>query len=972
MPNETLGASFSIDVTELKAGLAQANRLIRESESEFKAAAAGMDNWSESQEGLEARIKHLNKAQDLQQKKVEALKKQYKEAGYASDDMSAAAVKLRTDINKEQAALNKTEKELRDQIKALEELENASDDASEAVNKAGEAAKDAGDGFTITNGAIANLVAGGFSALLDGCKNAISSLFGLAEETREFREDIGKLETAFESAGKSTELAAKTYKEFYSVLGEEDRSVEAVNHLAKFVDTEQEMAKWTDIAAGVWGTFGDSLPIEGLTEASNETAKVGQLTGVLADALNWAGVNEEAFQASLDKCNTEQERARLITDTLNGLYSEAATHYRENNASIIEARKATSEYTDTMAEMGEKLEPVSTAITKLKTEFAEEFAPVLSEDVIPVVSDFIDEIKQDGTIKKFSKAVSAVAKSVLPPLGKAVQFCAENFETLVTVAGGAIVAFKTLKGAMAIANAITATKTAVAGLAAGTKVATVVQTGWNAALSANPIGAVLTAVGLLAGGIAILAAKSDLATEKTTYLNDAQRDAVIAAEEAANAYDETKRAAQELATAELANIDYTNRLWGELQSLTDANGKVKDGYADRAAFILGELNSALGTEYTMTGNVINQYKDMKTAIEDVILAKKAQILLEAHEESYRQAVENVAAAEQARALQAQNLAKAEDAHTLALENKEKKYNELKEKGISGNAILMDARYQQLSKEVRDTETALNDITVAYNDSNSKLNGYYSDIARYEQASTLITKGETEKAVEYLNNLSGGFQTAAGTAELSAEKQKSVLEQQVIDTEVNARLMKSAYENGVEGVTKEMVKTAREQADKAKEEFHKVGGDITKGIGEGAEEEKWTLSGAMSRVISSAVKAAKKAAGIESPSRLFKEEVGQFIGAGIADGVDESTVDVVRSAKNQIAKLRKAYNIGAISAQIATPALTNAGSTATANNGGGSAVNIYQTNNYSQAHSRYELFKSQKNTEAAVRLALQGG
>ena len=79
---------------------------------------------------------------------------------------------------------------------------------------------------------------------------------------------MGKLETAFEAAGRSTELATETYKNFSSVLGEEDRSVEAVNHLAKFVETEQDMQKWTDICAGVWGTFGDSLPIEGLTEAA--------------------------------------------------------------------------------------------------------------------------------------------------------------------------------------------------------------------------------------------------------------------------------------------------------------------------------------------------------------------------------------------------------------------------------------------------------------------------------------------------------------------------------------------------------------------------------------------------------------------------------------------------------------------------------------------------------------------------------
>ena len=77
MANETLGASFSIDVSNLKAGLAQANRMIRESESEFKAAAAGMDDWRESEEGLTAKIKSLNSITEVQRKKVDALQEEY-------------------------------------------------------------------------------------------------------------------------------------------------------------------------------------------------------------------------------------------------------------------------------------------------------------------------------------------------------------------------------------------------------------------------------------------------------------------------------------------------------------------------------------------------------------------------------------------------------------------------------------------------------------------------------------------------------------------------------------------------------------------------------------------------------------------------------------------------------------------------------------------------------------------------------
>ena len=135
MANETLGASFSIDVTDLKTGLAQANRLIRESESEFKAAAAGMDDWSKSQEGLEGRLKHLNTATDLQRQKVDALQSEYDrliEDGL--DPTSAQAVELQIKINKETEALNKSETEIRKQTKALADMTGESNETVSAAD----------------------------------------------------------------------------------------------------------------------------------------------------------------------------------------------------------------------------------------------------------------------------------------------------------------------------------------------------------------------------------------------------------------------------------------------------------------------------------------------------------------------------------------------------------------------------------------------------------------------------------------------------------------------------------------------------------------------------------------------------------------------------------------------------------------------------------------------------------------------
>ena len=294
---------------------------------------------------------------DMQTDELEAAKKAYTDYILSGEKSKKKAKELANNIKKLAGELDDNEKSLKDAQDAAEKLAGG-------LDKVGDSAADTKGGFSVMKGAAANLVATGITAITSACVEAVKSIYGLAESTREYREDMGKLETAFEAAGRSTELATETYKNFYSVLGEEDRSVEAVNHLAQFVETEKDMQKWTDICAGVWGTFGDSLPIEGLTEAANETAKVGEVTGVLADALNWAGVNQDDFQAYLDQCTTEQERAAYITEMLNSLYGDAAEKYKENNASIIDARLANSDYTDSLAEIGEKIEPVTTAVQR--------------------------------------------------------------------------------------------------------------------------------------------------------------------------------------------------------------------------------------------------------------------------------------------------------------------------------------------------------------------------------------------------------------------------------------------------------------------------------------------------------------------------------------------------------------------------------------------------------------------------------
>lgn len=283
------------------------------------------------------------------------------------------------------------------------------------------------------------------------------------EGSREYRTEMGKLDTAFVTNGHSSDAAKKTYQDLQAVLSETDVSVEAANHLAVMTDNEKDLQTWTDICTGVFTTFGDSLPIEGLTEAANETAKVGEVTGPLADALNWAGISEDEFNDKLAKCSGEQERQRLIMETLNGTYKAASDQYKETNADVMAANRAQERLNGAMAELGRVGEPILTAVKNAISKMVEAAVPKL-ESLIQKVKDARKWMKDNkNTVDAWKAALIAATVTV------------GSF--LLVLKWGAIM--------KAATKAVKATRAAILL--------------FNAALRANPIGLV---VSLIAGLVA--------------------------------------------------------------------------------------------------------------------------------------------------------------------------------------------------------------------------------------------------------------------------------------------------------------------------------------------------------------------------------------------------------------------------------------------------------------------------------------
>lgn len=283
------------------------------------------------------------------------------------------------------------------------------------------------------------------------------------EGTREYRTQLGMLDTAFQVAGLSTEQARQTFSALNAVLGDSAQATEASQHIAQLADNEKELQTWTDICTGVFATFGEALPVEGLVEAANETAKVGTVTGGLADALNWAGISEDEFNEKLAKCSTEQQRQDLIMTTLNGTYQKAATQYKETNKDVLAANRAQEKLTNAMAELGRVGEPILTAIKDKAADMAAAAVPKI-EKLIKAVKDARKWMKEnENTVDAWKAAIIGATVSV---------------GTFVLVLKWSAI--------------MTAAKNAIAGVRAAILL-------FNAALRANPIGLV---VSLLAGLVA--------------------------------------------------------------------------------------------------------------------------------------------------------------------------------------------------------------------------------------------------------------------------------------------------------------------------------------------------------------------------------------------------------------------------------------------------------------------------------------
>lgn len=400
---------------------------------------------------------------------------------------------------------------------------------------------------------IAKTSALAITASITGIAVGFAALDGATEE---YRIAQGKLNAGFQAAGFSADVARKSYRNFYAILGDTDTATEASQLLANMAKTEKDVATWTRIAAGVHGTFGDSLPIEGLVESANETARTGQVTGVFADALNWVGILEDDFNAKLEKTTDVSKRNQLIMDTLSKTYDKAADSFYANNQQVVNARRNHATLDEMLAKVGDtssklknqlwvlagaaedgsirsgsaldwiyrKAADLSTWISGLDLSNLQAQVDKYVGAAAQRIGEWLDKVKSwvenggltvladklsDGIPKaaELAKGGIDLLSDALDKAKDAMQFCKDHSAELKTVVGLLGIAFGMVKLSQfntgltdAISNIGGCIQTigAMIGVtgaqAAATGAATTAQTGLNIAMNANPIGVIILAI----------------------------------------------------------------------------------------------------------------------------------------------------------------------------------------------------------------------------------------------------------------------------------------------------------------------------------------------------------------------------------------------------------------------------------------------------------------------------------------------
>lgn len=452
--------------------------------------------------------------------------------------------------------------------------------------------------------------------------------------------------------------------------------------------------------------------------------------------------------------------------------------------------------------------------------------------------------------------INPIGKSLFPEVKKLCNFASKHTKDIIptlkivgSLVGGIWVGKKTTVVISGVQSLIGAYKS----LRIATETAKISQEGLNLAQKSNAIGIIVGLAATLVGSLWSIASANDEAKESQDKLNEAHEQAQEEIKELKDANDEYVQSKKDAASEVESEFKYYDDLWSELQGIVDQNGKVKKGYEDRAKFITNELSGVTGDEITWNGNVIKSYKDLKGSIDKALESKKALAMLSATEDVYQTAVSGLSETKSDAISAYAKKKKAQEERDSAVKTAQKYNTEGLDRNkkiikIAGWAFesgkISQTDYQKYLKDAQnkqntaENERALSSFGAAYGAESQKAKDNLKEKEKTLKEAEAKYKEYQNKIVEYNTTIQNWENLSAATASENAESitesmtylsnnivtcttgNKAALEQQVNDFRTNAENLRTAYKDGIEGVTKDQVEEAEELQERAEIELAK--------------------------------------------------------------------------------------------------------------------------------------------------------
>ena len=941
----------------LSSELGQINKLLKLDPKNTELLAQKQKVLADAIKNTESKLGTLKEAE----KQVQA---QF-ERGEVSEEQYRA---LQREIIATESKLKKYKNAAKETAEAEKKLADGADKTGKELDDAGESSSNAGSKFNAAAAGAAALTAAvvalgkasvdAFKEVDDGADNVIRATgatgFAAEQLSESYKkvasrvvgsfEDIGatvgEVNTRFGYTGKQLEDCSVDFIKFAEITGV--NSTEAVKSVTRALNDAgipleeyktllDQLAK-AGQAAGIDVTkLAEGLSTNGATmrsmglDAAESIALLAQFELSGADATTMlSGMKKAMATWAKEGKNGSQEFEKLCEGVKTGSVSAAdaldvfGTRAGPQLVDAIQSGKF--EYKDmlqtlrqsqgtleaTFGELEDGGYSADRSFQRLKVVVSDLGEEIL-EGAAPALEEFVDYLEDSGAAKNLADTVKNKIIPALKSIGSWVSKNGPVIKSTMTAAAAAMVAYKVATIATTVSQQ--GLKKAIAGT-------TVAQKALNLAQKATPWGLAAAGAAAVVAGMSALHKATMDARMSTSHLTKEEQELIEKADEAAEAFQEQRKATEEAfgdISTEMGNVQ---DLADELKTLADESGHVQEKDQARADFILGRLNEALGTEYKQVGGLIQGYDNLKESIDQVILSKTANALLEAANAGYLTAKQNETDAYNAKSKALEDYNKQLAVTQKAEADRNEAYLEWQNAIAAGHAVDIEeahARYTYLDDEWELEYGLLEQKEKKYEDTQAKYEALRATIENYETAQTEALKGNYQTAVDIFSRKGELYTEHSATVDEETGKVLATLQKEAEDAYIKANLLRENYEKGVAGVDEAAVTEAEEAYNaalgawaSAYSEANGLGRDFGQGVADGITSQNAIVAGAAFAQIRAAIDAAKNAGEIKSPSRKARREVGAQIGAGNKLGIEDSTPDVQRSAKDQVAAVIDAY------------------------------------------------------------------